>query len=116
MVLARDQAVVGAGVDDLRIARVGRDPAALAAAHVVPVLLGDAAAGGAAGDAHGGVVLLRAVDVVREIVVERHAVELRGGLVHRCVDQVRPPSLVMVAPPSLPSIMRCGLSGAIHRS
>ena len=39
------------------------------------------APGGAAGDAHGGVVLLRAVDVVREILVERHAVELRGGLI-----------------------------------
>ena len=36
---------------------------------------------GAAGGAHGGIVLLRAVDVVGKIVVERHAVELRGGLI-----------------------------------
>ena len=39
MVLAREQAAVRAGVDDLRIARIGRDPAALAAADVVPVAL-----------------------------------------------------------------------------
>ena len=37
VVLARDQVAVGAGVDDLRIARIGRDPAAFAAAHVVPI-------------------------------------------------------------------------------
>ena len=49
--------------------------------------------GGAAGDAHGRVVLLRAVDVVREVVVERDAVELRGRLVHAACVQVRPPSL-----------------------
>src|SRR5262245_59444679 len=82
MVLPRDQAVVRARVDGLRIARIGRDPAALAAADVVPVLLGDAEAGRAAGGPHGAVVLLRAVHVVREIVVESHAVELRGRLVH----------------------------------
>ena len=32
------------------------------------------------------------------------------------LDQVRPPSLEMFAPPSLLSIMRSGLSGAIHMS
>ena len=81
VVLSGDEAVVGAGVDDFGIARVGGDPAAFAAAHVVPVVVGDAAAGGAAGGAHGGIVLLRAIQVIGEIFVERHAVELRGGLV-----------------------------------
>src|SRR6185369_8414510 len=44
--------------------------------------LRDAGAGGPAGGADGAVVLLGAVDVVGEILIERHAVELGGGLVH----------------------------------
>src|SRR5260370_37927255 len=63
------------------MARFGRDPAALAAAHVVPVRRRNAAARGAARDAHRRVVLLRAVYGVREVLVERHAVELRRRLI-----------------------------------
>ena len=33
-----------------------------------------------------------------------------------CVDQVRPPLYVIVAPPSLPRIIRSGSSGSIQRS
>ena len=40
---AREQAVVRAGVDEVRIERVGSDPAAFATAYVVPVTLGDGA-------------------------------------------------------------------------
>ena len=38
----RDQ--VAGGVDNISVAQIRRDPAAFAAAHVVPVFLGDAAA------------------------------------------------------------------------
>ena len=73
-------------------------------------------AGRAAGDAHGRVVLLRAVDVVREIVVQRDAIELRGRLVLlRGPASGRRRSMTF-APPSLPSIIRCGSFGAIQRS
>ena len=53
-------------------------------------LLGDAAAA-ARGGAHGGVVLLRAVGVIRKIVIERHAIKLRGGLVHFRWTRCLPP-------------------------
>src|SRR5205807_6993347 len=82
VVLARNQAIVGARVDNLRIAGVGRNPAALTAAHIVPVALGDAGGRSAGGDAHRGVVLLRAIGVVWKVLVQRHAVELRRRLVH----------------------------------
>ena len=81
VVLPRDEVTVGAGVDDFGVARIGCDPAALAAAHVIPVAVRDGAGGGAGRDANGAVVLLRAVGVIGEVLVERDAIELRGGLV-----------------------------------
>ena len=75
-----DDAHVAAGVDIARLVGVERRHRTLAAAHVVPVTLRDPARRGA-GDLHGGVVLLAAVHVVREKVVHRDAVELRGRLV-----------------------------------
>src|SRR5713226_3523581 len=81
MVISRDQAVVRTGKDDFGILRRWRNPARLAAAHVEPILARDAAASRAAGDAHGRVVLLSAVNVIRKIVVNRDAIELRSGLV-----------------------------------
>ena len=47
----------------------------------MPVAAGDAGAGGAARNRHGGVVLLRSVDAIRHSVVGDHRVELRSGLV-----------------------------------
>src|SRR5262249_14537583 len=67
---------------DVGVLRLGSDPAALAAADRVPVIDVDAAAAPARGDGDGGVVLLRAVDPVREAVVGRDSVELCGRLVH----------------------------------
>ena len=69
VVLAGDQVAVGSGIDDFGILGIGGDPTAFAAAYVVPILVGDTAGGGAAGDANGGIVLLRAVDVIREILI-----------------------------------------------
>src|SRR5581483_9392407 len=76
---ARDQVAVGARINDRRVARVGGDPAAFAAADVVPVALGDAAASAGRG-ADRGIILLGAVGVIRKIVIERDAIELRGGV------------------------------------
>ena len=81
MIVAGDDGRVRAGIDDVGIARIGRDVAALAAAHFVPVLAGDDAVVGPAGDGDGGVVLLRAVDAVGPLVVGGDVIELRGGLV-----------------------------------
>lgn len=78
---AGDEIAVAAGVDHVGVARVGSDPAAFSTADVVPVAFGDAAAS-AGGDADGGVILLRAVGVIRKIVIEGDAVELRCGLIH----------------------------------
>ena len=43
VIVAREQAVIGARVDDLGILGIGRQPAAFAAADVVPIALADAA-------------------------------------------------------------------------
>ena len=67
LIVARDLAAVRTGVHDLRIGGIGRDVAALAAADVVPIRAIDAALGARARNSDGRVVLLRAVDVIREI-------------------------------------------------
>ena len=74
-----DAAAVTAGVDDVRVARIHRDVAALAAADGIPVRHhGEAAA---RGHRDGAVVLLGAVDPVGPLVVHEDAVDLRGLLV-----------------------------------
>ena len=71
----------GATDDDGRVARLDRDVAALAAARLNPVGRGDRPAVGLARQADRPVVLLRAIDPVRLLVVRAHVVELRGRLV-----------------------------------
>ena len=87
---------------------VGLDPdvAALAAAGGVPVALVDRAVLGRAGHADGGVVLLRAVDAVGELVVGGDVVELGGRLVVDRSTSSAPPLKLTTAPPSLPLTMR----------
>jgi hypothetical protein len=70
-----------AHVDDVHVVGLDRDVAALARAHHLAVGPGDGPGDGVAGHADAGVVLLRAVDAVREFVVHVHVVELGGGLV-----------------------------------
>ena len=81
VVVAGDRSPVAARVDDVEVARVGGDPGRLAAAHVVPVHLGDGAVADAGGDGHRRVVLLPSVDPEREAVVGDDAVDLRRGLI-----------------------------------
>src|SRR5262249_34334145 len=71
----------GAPHHDVRIARLDGDIAALASARLHPVDRGDGAAMGLAGHADGPVVLLRAVDAVRPLIVRADVVELRGRLI-----------------------------------
>ncbi len=81
-VVAVDAAAVAPGVDDVRVPRVDGHVAALAATHLVLLLeVGDDGGRQPAGHRHRGVVLLRAVQPVRELLVHGHAVELRGRLV-----------------------------------
>src|SRR5262249_11050050 len=75
------EVTVAAGVDDVGVVGARRDPAALAAAHLVPVLLADRAAVGPARDAHGAVVLLRAAHLVGDVGRGDHVIELRRRLV-----------------------------------
>src|SRR5262249_1999222 len=75
------EVAVAAGVHDVGIVGARRDPATLAAAHLVPVLLTDRPAAGAAGDAHRAVVLLRAADLVGDVRRRDHVIELRRRLV-----------------------------------
>src|SRR5438876_11657158 len=63
---AADEAAVVTAVDDVGVVGLGGEPAALGAGRRLPVALVDAAAVAAAEDADGGVVLLGAVDAVRE--------------------------------------------------
>src|SRR5882762_4323671 len=62
VIVAGDFAAIRTGVDDFRIRRIGRDVTALAAANIVPVGTIDGPVWASAGDADGGVVLLRSVD------------------------------------------------------
>src|SRR6185437_4870292 len=75
-VLAPLHAVVAAAVGDPRLAGRGHHPAHFAALHVGPDRRG-----GGAGAGDRAAVLLRAVDVEGEILVEVGVVELAGGLV-----------------------------------
>src|SRR5579859_41425 len=81
LVEARDEAVVGAGVNDVGVVGVGNDKAGFAPADFVPIGFVDGALVAAAGDGDGGIVLQRAVNVVRNEVVSSYVVELRGGLI-----------------------------------
>ena len=79
----RDQAAVAARIEDVRVARIARDVAALAAAHRVEHLIGAsarsprAALRGLARHAGRAVVLLGAADVIRHVLRRDDVIELR---------------------------------------
>src|SRR5689334_18338396 len=81
MIVTRRESTVRTGEHDLRILRRRRDPTRLAAADVVPIARSDSTFSRATRNAHGRIVLLRTVYVVRKIVVERDAIKLRRGLI-----------------------------------
>src|SRR5207248_1820918 len=68
-------------VDDVPIAWIGHNKAAFAAAGHEPIFASDYTGIAAAGDTNVRVVLLCAVNVVRECIVYGHMIKLRGGLV-----------------------------------
>src|SRR5207237_470794 len=78
IVVARDDAQILSGIDDVRIARVGVDVAGLAAADVVPVGEVDGARQAVARPLRSAQVLHRAGDVVGTPAVDRHVIELRN--------------------------------------
>src|SRR5262245_15239457 len=80
-IIAEQLAIGSAAVDDVWVGRIGRDIAALARARGVPVTEGDGAVIAAADNKDAAAILLRAVDVVRELVVHSDMVELRRRLV-----------------------------------
>ena len=79
-VVASDEAFV-VRIDDVPVARIRYDKATFAAARDEPILLPNSAPAGAARDANVGIVLLRAVNVVRERIVHSHVIKLRSRLV-----------------------------------
>ena len=79
-VVASDEAFV-VRIDDVPVARIRYDKATFAAARDEPILLPNSAPAGAARDANVGIVLLRAVNVVRERIVHSHMIKLRSRLV-----------------------------------
>src|SRR6185436_6699343 len=76
-----EEAAVGAAVDDVGIVGIGHDVSALAPGGLLPVVERNSRSGRAAEDAQRRVVLLRAEDAVREVVVRGDPVDLRGRLV-----------------------------------
>ena len=90
LVIAGEETLV-VRINDVGIARIGDDETALTATGVRPIALLDDATVGPARDAHVRVVLLRAVDVIGEGVVDRDVIELRRRLI-----ALRRPSLAAV--------------------
>src|SRR4030095_12106123 len=72
------------------VARIGNDKAALAAPGLEPVFARNYAALAAARDADVGVVLWRAVDVIRKRIVHGDVIELRRRLVIHCRPGLAP--------------------------
>ena len=88
---AADLAALRLGVDVVRIGRILPHPEAVAAVHVLPARIGDAAGIGRVADP-GAVVLQAAVDVVRVGHVDADVIELRDRQVHH----VLPPRAAVV--------------------
>src|SRR5207247_10360863 len=115
-VVARDDAAVTPREDNVRIVLTRGDPAALAAPHVVPILLRDPDAIGAGRDAHRAVVLLGAAQPVGKVAGDDDMIELCSRLVAlggprgaaiaadrrtAVVAVHHPPALLAVAPQGL---------------
>src|SRR5437867_10209023 len=70
LIKASDYAAAVAGINDVPITRIRRDIPGLAAAYVIPVFIGDHPLVGIAGrNSDGCIVLLSAVEVIREPIV-----------------------------------------------
>src|SRR5438128_930796 len=100
LVEAGNQALVVAGVHNVRVWRIGRNVTRLSAAYRVPIGTIDGTVVAAAGDSDGAVVLLRAIDVVRRTSIGNYVIELRRRL-------------VILAGPSLATIQTHGYAAIV---
>ena len=78
----REKTAVAPSIYDIVVAGIWRQVSALSTGRALPVVVGNEAAAGTGIDADGRVVLLRAVNAVREGIVGGDTVELRRRLVH----------------------------------
>ena len=78
---AIDGSVGAARIDDVRISRVDGHPPALTLAKTETIARIELSVIGADGRSCRAAVLLRAVDVIRKLIVDDYVIELRGGLV-----------------------------------
>src|SRR5437899_12684014 len=81
LVEAGNQALVVAGVHNVRVWRIGRNVTRLSAAYRVPIGTIDGTVVAAAGDGDGAIVLLRAIDVVRRTSISNDVIELCRRLI-----------------------------------
>src|SRR3954469_21954946 len=80
-VITEQFSIRAAAINDVGIGRIGRNVAALTRAGRMPIAKSDSAIIAAAENKDAAAILLRAINVVREIIVHGHVVELRGRLV-----------------------------------
>src|SRR3974390_2602504 len=78
---ARDIALIVAGINNVRIGRIGRDVSRFAASDRIPIVASNGSVVAAAGNGHSGVVLLGTIHVVGSPRVGNDVVKLRGRLV-----------------------------------
>src|SRR5208282_1728375 len=78
---ARDVALIVAGIHDVRVGWIGRDISRFPASDLIPTVAANGGVIAAAGNRHGGIILLRAVYVVRRPRIGDNVVKLRGRLV-----------------------------------
>src|SRR5579863_3620640 len=81
LVEAEHGAVPASGVDEVGIGGVGSDVAELESSRRGPVAIGDLAVVTAAGDSGSAAILLRAVNVIRKMLIGAHMIKLPGRLV-----------------------------------
>ena len=76
------ESAVAPAINDVVVAGIRCQVSTLAARRAFPIVVGDEPAARAGINADGGIVLLRAVDAIREGIVCGNAVKLRRGLIH----------------------------------
>src|SRR5258705_874595 len=81
IIIACDQPPVRSGEYDFAILWIRRYPSALTSTHIVPVASCDARVVGSTGYPYSGIILLGAIDMIWEIVVDGDAIKLRSWLV-----------------------------------
>src|SRR5690349_9710325 len=81
VVVACNQSVVRTGENDIRVFRPRRNPAAFATTDRIPLAFAYRTADSARCNLDRRIVLLRAVRMIRKIIIERYSIKLGRGLV-----------------------------------